>query len=288
MEDIADSSAERLLVENLDLVERLTRFVCRNKLDPAEVEEFSAWVKLRLVDHDYAIIRKFQGRCSLATYLTVVIKRLFSDYQIHLHGKWHTSAAAQRLGPVAVDLERLLYRDRKSMDEAVAILRAQTDAPSRAELERLATKLPARRGHASFVNADDVELAISSEPIESDAMAGDRRETADTIATALKASLAELSSEDLTILRMLFAQEMTVADIARMLHVEQKPLYRRIDAICRNLKKRLATAGIEAADAEEIVGRHDTALDIGLLFMGNPATRSSPMKGSGGDVRGPE
>ncbi|MBV9493185.1 MAG: sigma-70 family RNA polymerase sigma factor [Acidobacteria bacterium] len=292
MEATPASSAEQLLVGNLELVERLIRHLCRNRLDPAEVEEFSAWVKLRLVDNDYAILRKFQRRCSLPTYLNVVIKRLLSDYQIHLRGKWHTSAAAQKLGPIAVTLERLLHRDRKSLDEAAAILQAtEKDAPSRAELEKLAAKLPSRRAHPSFVNAEDMteELAVSPEPIEDGAMARDRRTTEKTIAVTLKEGLAELSSEDLTILRLLFAQAMTVADVARMMHVEQKPLYRRIETIYKNLKKRLASAGIGAADAEEIVGRHDTSLEVGLLLMGNPATRSSPMKGTGtGEVRGSE
>ena len=289
MEDTPDF--EQLLVTNLDLVERLTRFICRNKLDPNEVDDFSAWVKLKLVDRDYAILRSFEKRASLPTFLNIVIRRLFSDYLIHLHGKWHTSAAAQKLGPFAVLLERLLHRDRKSLDEAIGIVRAEEGAPSRAELEKLAAKLPPRRQHASFVNAEDVaqEVSVSSEPIESDAMAGDRRDTENAIGKTLQASLATLSVEDLTILRLLYVQDMTVADIARMLHVEQKPLYRRIDAICRNLRKQLASAGIDRRDADEIIGRNDTQLSIGLLLMGKPATRSSSNNGSGpGDVRGPQ
>src|SRR5947208_13014691 len=124
-------------------------------MSPDDVEDFASWVKLRLIDGDYAVIRKFQGRCSPATYLTVVIRRLFSDYQIRLHGKWHTSATAQRLGPDPVQLERLLYRDRKPLDEAVAIMSATDSAPTRAEIERLAAQLPEKKPHATFINADD-------------------------------------------------------------------------------------------------------------------------------------
>lgn len=290
MEETPDSVFEQLLVENLDLIERLIRFICRNKLDPAEVEEFSAWVKLRLVDHHYAILRKFERRCSLPTYLTVVIKRLFSDYQIHLHGKWHTSAKALQTGTWAVDLERLLHRDRKTLDEAIAILQTAEGAPSRAELEKLAAQLPPRPVRASFVNADDVaqDLAVSEEATEAGAMAGDRQVTVNKITKTMRASLAALTSEDLSILRMVFVQEMTVADIARALHVEQKPLYRRIEAIRKSLRKQLVSAGIRSSDADDIVGHHDTRLDFGLLGMGKPATRSSSNNGSGpGDVREP-
>lgn len=282
MEDIPDSSAERLLVGNLDLVERLVRFVCRNKLDAAEAEEFSAWVKLRLVENHYAILRKFQGRCSLPTYLTIVIRRLFSDYQIHLHGKWHTSAAAEKLGPVAVQLERLLHRDRKPLDEAIAIVSTQDGAPSPSELEQLATELPARRPHPVRVSPDDVasQLAVSSDA-ESRVMAADRQQTANKVMRVLAKSLAALPPDDQALLRMRYAQDMTVAEIARMLQVEQKPLYRRIEAIKKDLRKQLINGGIKPEDVADIVGRNDTRLDFVLLLMGKPATRSSSNNGSG-------
>jgi len=236
---------QRLFEDNLELIERLVRFVCRNKMNPDDVEDFASWVKLRLIDGDYAIIRKFEGRCSLATYLTIVIRRLFSDYQIHLHGKWHTSAAAQRLGPDAVQLERLLYRDRKSLEEAVSIMTAAESAPTRAELERLAAKLPEKKPHAAFVSADDLdgEIAVSPDPIEADAMAGDRSQTASEITDVMRPALTELSAEELTILRLHFVAQMTVAEIARSLQVEQKPLYRKIQSICDRLRKKLEGAG---------------------------------------------
>ncbi|HEV7922221.1 MAG TPA: hypothetical protein VGR02_15655 [Thermoanaerobaculia bacterium] len=290
MEDFTDSSGERLLVENLDLVERLTRFVCRNKLEPSEVEDFSAWVKLRLVENHYGILRKFQRRCSLATYLTTVIKRLFSDYQIHRRGKWHTSAKARQLGPFAVWLELLLHRDRKQLDEAIEIVSVNEAAPSRAELVNLADELPRRSAPPSFVKADDEEqeLSVSAEAAESGAMADERQRTANKVTKTAMAFLATLDKKDLTILRMRFAQEISVADIARMLHMEQKPLYRRIEAILKNLGKELVSAGIKPGDVDDLIGRNDIRLRFSLLFMGKPAKRSSPGNGSGpGDEREP-
>ena len=274
----------RLFEDNLDLIERLVRFVCRNKMNPDDVEDFASWVKLRLIEGDYAILGKWEARCSLATYLTIVIRRLFSDHQIHLHGKWHTSAAAERLGPNAVLLERLLYRDRKSLAEAVAIMSTAEPAPTRAEIERLAAQLPEKKPHAAFVSADDLdgELAVPADPIESDAMAEDRSDTAAEIEGILRQALRELPADEQTILRLHFGAGWTVAEIARSLHVEQKPLYRKIASICERLKKKLEGAGIAAADAADIIGRADSpALDIGLRALGNPAVRTSPMNGSG-------
>src|SRR5947208_3040379 len=125
-------------------------------MSPDDVEDFASWVKLRLIDGDYAVIRKFQGRCSPATYLTVVIRRLY------------------------------------------------------------------------------------------------------------------------------FVAQMTVAEIARSLHVEQKPLYRNFQSIFDRLRKELESAGIAAADAADIIGRADSPLlDVGLRNMGNPSARTSSISGSG-------
>src|SRR4029453_14108130 len=43
---------------------------------------------LRLVEDDYDVLRRFQARSSLPTYVTVVIQRLFLDYRNRLWGKW--------------------------------------------------------------------------------------------------------------------------------------------------------------------------------------------------------
>jgi RNA polymerase sigma factor (sigma-70 family) len=290
---LEESTAEpqRLLEDNLDLIERLVRFVCRNKMNPDDVEDFASEVKLRLIDGNYAILRKFEGRCTLATYLTTVFRRLFSDYQIHLRGKYHPSAAAQRLGPVALEIDRLLRRDGKSLEETVLIMTRDHPELTRAEVEGLAAQLPEKKPHAAFVSADDLdgEIAVPADPIEADAMAGDRSHTASEIADIMHLALNELSTEELAILRMHFVGEMTVAEIARSLQVEQKPLYRKIQSVCDRLRKKLEGAGIAAADAADIIGRADTpALDFGLRAMGKPAVRTSSIKGSGtGRKKGP-
>ena len=50
----------------------------RRRLAAHELEEFAAHVNLKLIEDDYAVFRKFEGRSSLRTYLTVVVQRCFS------------------------------------------------------------------------------------------------------------------------------------------------------------------------------------------------------------------
>jgi hypothetical protein len=63
-----------LFESNLPLIERLLAAVCRRNAFPAaEGEEFASWAKLRLIDDDYAVLRKFEGRsrnrCPLTDFL---------------------------------------------------------------------------------------------------------------------------------------------------------------------------------------------------------------------------
>ena len=66
--------ARALLEANLELIERVIRFTARRqRLDESECEEFASIVKLKLIDNDYAVIRKFEGRSHLATFITIVV-----------------------------------------------------------------------------------------------------------------------------------------------------------------------------------------------------------------------
>ena len=44
-------------------------------LNPEDKEDVAAQVLLRIVEHDYAALRQFRGRSSLAAYLTVIARR---------------------------------------------------------------------------------------------------------------------------------------------------------------------------------------------------------------------
>src|SRR3954463_9641895 len=59
------TECERILVTSLPLVEQLCRFFCRGSRMAAEdVDDFVSEVRLHLIDDDYAVLRRFEGRCS--------------------------------------------------------------------------------------------------------------------------------------------------------------------------------------------------------------------------------
>ena len=236
---IPEGESESWFLEHLALVNGIIEAIARRHcLGSPEADEFAAWARGRLMDNDYAIIRKFQGRASIKTYLSAVLANLYRDFRNSVWGRWRPSAEATRLGPVAIRLEQLLYRDGMSMREASGALSSAGCRLSDVELARMAARLPSRPRDREV--ALDASLVATNGDL--DRVATERERL--LIQTALQRAVAELGDEDRLILRMRYWDEVSVANIARSLHIEQKPLYRRLERLQDLLKTKLETRGV--------------------------------------------
>ncbi|HEU4455832.1 MAG TPA: sigma-70 family RNA polymerase sigma factor [Longimicrobium sp.] len=238
---------EALLRDNLGTVDRIVASLCRrNGLSGDDADDFASWTRMRLVENDYAILGKFRGESSLATYLTVVISMLFREYRVREWGRWRPSAAAKRLGAVAIRLETLVYRDGHTLAQAAQVLRSKEGVTlSDRELAAMLAQFPPRRPPGPPELGTDALAAAPAAARADDLVAGDeadrqRRRTED----ALLRSLESLPSEDRMIVRMRFWEDMSVADIGRGLNLPQKPLYRRLERAFSRLREHLEAAGV--------------------------------------------
>ena len=236
---------ERLFLDNLQYIDRVADALARrNGMSRDEREDFGAIVRARLIADDYGVIRKFRGESAFTTFLTVVITNAFRDYRTSQWGRWRPSAAARRMGDVAVRLETLLHRDGYPLQEAIQVLRTSGEIlPADTILARLAASLPERTTTVlTLVPPDEVaDQASADEAVV-------RREFDETrlhLERNLAEGLSELSAEDQIIVRMHFWEAMTVADIARALQLDQKPLYRRLERCLQNLRSWLEQRGID-------------------------------------------
>lgn len=275
------SAFEAVFLANLTVIDGVVRFVCqRHKLHGSEAEEFSSEVKLRLVENDYEVFRRFQQRSSLRTYLTIVIQRIYLDYRNHLWGKWRPSAEARRLGPLAIRLESLLARDGLRFDQACEVLRTNEGVTAtESDLAEIAVRLPQRPGRAR-VGEEALDLVPASGDFDDRVLSRERREASRRVLAALGGAVKALGDQDRLILRLKFQNGLGIADIARALHLEQKPLYRRLDALLHRLRAALEAAGIDRLEACSIMNRED--MDISLALIGEtPAPVGSiPLKKS--------
>jgi len=252
---------------SLALIDQCARRVCRRAgLEGADAEDFASEARLALMEDDYRILRKHEGRSSLATFLTVVLSNLLFDRRSAERGRWRASSEAERLGEVAVLLEKLTVRDGRSIEEALPIVRSVDPAATPASLARLAARLPEPQRRPRVVELDALpEVAVASaELADARVRASEARQAAARTAEALRDELRECSDEERLLLRLRFGSSMSIADISRVLRVPQRPLYRQIERLLDRLRRRLKARGIRAASVEELIGARAFEEDLGL------------------------
>lgn len=270
---------ERFLLENLGTVERVVAYVARrHRLSRDEADELSSAVKLKLVDHDYEVLRKYEGRSSLRTYLTAVVIRLFLDDRVARWGKWRPSAQAKRLGAVAVLLDRLLTRDGLSQDEAIEVLRTNhgiTASPQ--ELQQIAAQLPTRTPRR-FLEEDALLDAPAPEHAPDALLVEDREvHEAERIELALAAALDKLAPEERLVLKLHFTDGHQVSTISRLLTLDQRALYRRIERVKLVLRAELEARGVTWETVTAILGHPAVSLApvVRSAAAENPPARPS-------------
>lgn len=259
------SRGRALLEQNFVLVRKRLDQISRNSgLPHQEVEEFRSWVLFKLVENDYRILGSWEGRSSFSTYLTVALFNLLRDYRIHVWGKWRPSAAARREGHEAILLERLWQRDHLPLDEAIDRMRSEhAVALSRAELERLATRLP-QKAARRWVGEEELQTIAVDGRVEERVETRERASLAARLRDELLPRLHALPAEDRLLLKLHFRDGLTIAAIAPMLGRPQAELYLTRDRCLKKLRKALEALGL---GSEPVLGLVNSSVwDLGELW----------------------
>jgi RNA polymerase sigma factor (sigma-70 family) len=254
MSDTQDPEA--LFLEHLRFIERMAAKFCRQGgMSDEEAADFASWAKERLIDNDYEKVRKFRGHSSFSTYVTAVLFKLYRDFHVANRGRWRPSAEARRQGADAVALERLVYRDGNSFEQAVSILlsRGETKCTSH-ELKKILQSLPAsNRGRPKPVGEVHLGEVHSSDAADRGLLEDEAEAARARRNNAVRSAVAKLSPEDAHILHLRFFEGASVADIARALRLDQKPLYRRLERLFVRLREELEGSGISRGDVKEML-----------------------------------
>jgi RNA polymerase sigma factor (sigma-70 family) len=245
---------EALFLASLPVIDDVTGQVCRrHRLSPAEADDFRSEVRLHFIDRNYEVLRRFEQRSSLPTYVTVVIQRLFLDYRNRIWGKWRPSTEAKRLGPTAILLERLVARDGWSLEQVVETLKVNHGITIDETLQALCDKLTRRGPKRQLVSEDHAAAVESSTPApDANVVRAEHGFLAKRVRTALDRARRALDAQERIILKMRFEDAVPVADIARALHLNQKRLYRTIERLLGRLGEALEAEGISRSDARTL------------------------------------
>jgi RNA polymerase sigma factor (sigma-70 family) len=267
---------EELFRAHYEYLRKVAAHACRKySLSREEVEDFIQTLFAKIVADDYAVLWKFRGeKCSLKTYLNVVVQRALLDHINHLWGKWRPSEEAKRLGPLAMLLEQLMIRDGYGWDAACQKLwidhRVQATESELADLAiaaKLFNRLPRRpevaeeeagRGDPRRHTTDSAPnpLAAPVESADERVLREERRRCRDRVWAALEAAMATLTDEDRLIVRD-HLHEFSVQDTAKRIGCDPKPLYRRIKGIWKKLRVHMMDHGINPEDVEDVLGHGD-------------------------------
>ena len=272
---------EERFLANVPTIERIAAFYCRRMhLSDADTEDFIGYVKLELIERNYEIIGKFEGRSSFTTYLTTVIHRLLYQHRTKEWGKWRPSAEAKRMGDVAIALERLTTRDGYSMSEAFAMMTTgNPPAASSRELEAIALRLPPRAPRPMLVTEETVPDLVTAADDPSDGpMSREREQIARRAAAVLDTIMNSFDPEDRLILKMRFWSAQRIADIAGTLHLDAKKTYKRIDKLLGKVRSGLERAGIGRKEIDDLFAHGEYPVEI-VSAEGIPSPRPSKPAG---------
>lgn len=209
---------------------------------------------MALIEDDYAVVRRFNGNSEIKTYLGAVITRHVINFMRAERGRWRPSAAALRLGPPAPKLEQLVRHEGYTIEQAGEKLRtAGHTKHSDTELARILAELTERAPLRPLVREPATGLPASPGTSHADERVlrteGEARRAA--LMAVLESAMKELLPIDQLVVKLHFGEGHTVADVARALELEQKPLYRRVDRLRAHLRKHMEGAGLKGNDVRE-------------------------------------
>lgn len=239
------------MLRALELISLIAESVgLRMRMSASEREDLASAARIKLLENGSATLSRFEGRSSLRTYLTVVVTRIALDEHAKQNGRWRPSAEARRQGPAAEEFERLLERDGHSRHSAIETLRNHFPATTPEALSFL-EKSRTPRVRIRFVPDDMAgEVPAATPDPEAVLLQEERIRSRVRVGSALAHAVAQLASDDRLVLRLKFDEGMTIGDIARALSLDQRALYRRVDALLAALRLTLRTAGIGDAEIE--------------------------------------
>ena len=274
-------SDEASFLAALPVIDDVAAQVCRrHRLSSTEADDFKSEVRLHFIERNYEVLRKFEGRCALSTYVNVVAQRVFLDYRNRTWGRWRPSTEARRLGPTAILVERLVTRDGWTLDQAIETLRTnhqiEIDDAIRAFCNAMASRGPARR----MVSDDDAAEVVSQGPsADANVVLAERDFLAKRVQAALDRARQSLQPMERLILRMRFDDRAAVSDIARVLHLDQRRLYRTIERLLKTVGEAMQADGVSRVDIEALFNApaiewHEPGSDNGPLSPGNATGRT--------------
>lgn len=245
-----DLTPKQLFERHLPFIKKAVAYAVRRyHFSPEETEDFSQEVMVKMLSRDCEVFSDFRGESKMESYLAVVVERCLQDYVNKLWGKWRPSAEAKRRGPLAEQLERLVYRDHHPLEVAIEMLKQRGAKESKEEIEQIFSKLPMRVDRI-VTGEDGLQNVVSDEETDQPIREQEHEVYVQKAEKALHRALETLPANDRLLVRMK-SEGTTIQEAAKILGIEAKKLYRRYEKALKTLRELLLRDGIRAEDLFE-------------------------------------
>lgn len=230
-----------------------------------EALELSNLVLNKLEANEYKILKQFQGKSKLTTYLTAIISRQAVDMLRQKHGRNRQKERAGALGPLGDKVYKIVFQQGLSLVEVQKdFLRRRLPVPTDEAIQEVIdniqgpVKIPADTPDikTGFLKPADnpggnvVEIPDHASNPEQTMLDQTRNQS---VNLSLAELLDKLSGEDRMILRMRFGfgeheKQAKIPEIAAALHISPKTVYKRITTILGTCRKHLELKGVTIHD----------------------------------------
>lgn len=187
-------------------------FICLKRFyDPEDGHECFVYVLDKLKENNFYRINQFKGQSSFKTFLISITNRLIIDFYRKRHGRPSKDIKTRNNSNPELNRAQFTVFSQEDMSEAV---------------DRGA--LP-----------DELAAQMESATIKQ------------KMAKIVRFLSADLSAEDRLILKMKYYDNHKVSEIARILQLDQRALYRRLNGLMVRLKEEILRNGLNINDIHE-------------------------------------
>jgi RNA polymerase sigma factor (sigma-70 family) len=199
----------------------------------------------RLKADSYKVLRDFENRSKLTTYITTIIAHLVIDIKRKIDGRNRIKERAKALGPTGEKLYDLVFIKGYPAPEAYDSL--QTTEKIKETFDEFQMIVEKIRGHQTSAPQ---QQPITKNTPEQDLISKQREELTKKV---LNETLSELSNEERLLIRMKFPlsddeEPKSLSEIGKMLHTTEKAVDSRIRRILTKLKEKMLRHGLSFDD----------------------------------------
>lgn len=268
---------EKMINEQLDFIEKQSykivklKFADKKTAESAKIEienralELSNNVLDKLKKEDFKILRNFNKKAKITTYLTTIISRQFVDIIRKKMGRSREKDRAKEFGDLGLRIYKDVCIDKNSIQEFYKILQFENSIITIEKIEEIVDRIKGKKKYdkKDIENFPDTPVKKGVIGENGEVLVTEKNKTPESYIFAneqkqiidknLKLILSKLTTEEKLILKLRFYNDKDdkkdiINGIANLLDINKRAVSKKIDKILKKCKNILNENGIELND----------------------------------------